>query len=112
MRLVSLDLVHCSPAELAMADVPTTEDLEFAASHTDVILTDGPGAHAGALAEYRITADVLAKAPAGVRLAPCPPFIRGREVTADAIAGPAFVGYEFKRALAPVQQAILAHCIV
>ncbi|WP_460798991.1 hypothetical protein [Microbacterium sp. GXF0217] len=46
-----------------------------------------------------------------MRLAPCPPFLRGREVTADAIAGRAFVGYEFKRALVPVQQAILAHCM-
>ena len=110
-QLLSLDLTQCSPAELAMADVPSTDDLEAAVSRADVILTDGPGAHAEALASYRITTDLLATAPAGVRLAPCPPFIRGREVTADAIAGPAFVGYEFKRELLPVQQAILAHCL-
>ena len=110
-QVMSLDFTQCSPVDLAMADVSWTDDLDGAVSRADVILTDGPGAHAEALVPYRITADLLAKAPAGVRLAPCPPFIRGREVSFDAITGPAFVGYEFKRELLPVQQAILAHCI-
>ena len=110
-QLLSLDLTQCSPARSSMADVPNTEDLRDAVSRADVILTDAPGQDAEALSDYRITAEVLAKAPAGVRLAPCPPFLRGREVTAEAIAAPAFVGYEFKRALVPVQQAILAHCM-
>ncbi|HWV49202.1 MAG TPA: ornithine carbamoyltransferase [Microbacterium sp.] len=111
-QLLSLEITQCCPAELAMSDVPTTEDLEGAVSRADVILTDGPGKDAEALAPYRITGEVLAKAPAGVRLAPCPPFVRGREVTAEAIASDAFVGYGFKRELLPVQQAILAHCMV
>jgi hypothetical protein len=37
--------------------------------------------------------------------------VRGREVSADAVAHPAFVGHGFKRSLLPVQQAVLAHCI-
>lgn len=110
-QLLSLDFTQCSPADLAISGVPSTEDLEAAISRADVILTDGPGAHAEALAPYRITQDLLAKAPSGVRLAPCPPFVRGREATAEAIAGPAFVGYGFKRELIPVQQAILSHCL-
>ena len=110
-QVLSLDFMQCCPAGLGMTDVPATDDLEAAVSRADVILTDGPGAHAEALSGYRITTDLLAKVPAGVRFAPCPPFLRGREVSADAMESGAFVGYGFKSALIPVQQAILAHCI-
>ncbi|MFF5794725.1 hypothetical protein ACFY5D_21990 [Paeniglutamicibacter sp. NPDC012692] len=83
-------------------------DLRDAASRADVIITDGPGQHTEALAPYRVTTEVLGWAPKGVRLAPCPPFVRGREVSAGAIAGPSFVGHGFKAALLPVQQAALS----
>lgn len=79
-----------------------------AAADADVILTDGPGKHAVALAPFQVTAEVLAYAPARMKLVPCPPFIRGREVSRDAIDHPAFVGYAFKRSLLPVQQAVMA----
>lgn len=107
-RAFGLDLVQCCPAELAIPGAVITEDLNEAASTADVIITDGPGPHAEALAPYRVTAAVLKRAPRGVRLNPCPPFIRGREVLADAIDHEAFVGYSFKAALRPVQQAVMA----
>lgn len=110
-QVLSLDFMQCCPAGLGMTEVRSTDDLGAAVSRADVILTDEPGAHAEALSGYRITADVLAEAPAGVRLTLCPPFLRGREVSVDALASDAFVGYGFKRALIPVQQAVLAHCI-
>ena len=110
-QVLSLDFMQCCPAGLGMTEVRSTDDLGAAVSRADVILTDGPRAHAEALSGYRITADVLEKAPAGVRLAPCPPFLRGREVSVDALVSDAFVGYGFKSALIPVQQAVLAHCI-
>ena len=87
------------------------DDLAGAMAGADVVLTDGPGRHAIALKPYRVTAEVLAQAAPDVQLVPCPPFIRGREVSADAISSSAFTGYEFKRALLPVQQAIMAHSI-
>ncbi len=99
------------PRGLGAPDVVWTEDLAGAMADADVVVTDGPGRHAAALEPYRVTADVLALAPDGVRFAPCPPFVRGREVSADAIASPAFVGHGAKRALLPVQQAVLAHCL-
>lgn len=108
--LLGLDLVQCCPADLAVPGVAWTDDLEAAVAGADVVLTDGPGPHADALAPYRITAAVLAGAPAGVRLVPCPPFVRGREVSADAIASDAFVGCGFAAALLPVQQAVMAFC--
>ncbi|KQO81062.1 ornithine carbamoyltransferase [Frigoribacterium sp. Leaf263] len=110
-RLLHLDLVQCCPTGLASPGARTTDDLETAIRSADVVLTDGPGAHAEQLAPYRITAALLDTAPEGVRLNPCPPFVRGREVGADAIDHPAFVGHGFKASLLPVQQAIMAHCL-
>lgn len=103
-----LDLIQCCPAELAAPGVRWTGDLEQAVASADVILTDSPGAHTAELEPFMITAALLRSAPVGVQLVPCPPFERGREVSADAVASSAFVGYGFKKALLPVQQAILA----
>jgi ornithine carbamoyltransferase len=110
-RVLQLDLVQCCPADLATPGAVWTDDLEAAVRSADVVLTDGPGRHADALAPFRITAQLLDRAPAGVRFAPCPPFIRGREVSADAIDHPAFVGHAFKAPLLPAQQAVMAFCL-
>ena len=53
----------------------------------------------------------MQKANKGALLNPCPPFYRGEEVSADAISSPFFVGYEFKKSLLTVQQAILIYCM-
>ena len=42
---------------------------------------------------------------------PCPPFYRGEEVSADAIKSDYFVGYDFKKSLLNVQQAIIDFCM-
>lgn len=110
-RVLQLDLVQCCPADLATPGAVWTDDLEAAVRSADVVLTDGPGRHADALAPFRVTAELLDRAPVGVRFAPCPPFIRGREVSADAIDHPAFVGHAFKAPLLPVQQAVMALCL-
>ena len=110
-RVLQLDLTQCCPAGLAAPGATWTEDLRAAVRSADVILTDGPGAHAELLEPYRVTADVLDLAPPGVLLAPCPPFLRGREVSADAVEHRAFVGHAFKAPLLPVQQAVMAFCL-
>lgn len=110
-RVLALDLVQCCPAELVTPGARWVEDLETAVRSADVILTDGPGAHADLLAPYQITASLLDSAPPGVQFNPCPPFQRGRESSADAIDHRAFVGHRFKATLLPVQQAIMAFCL-
>jgi ornithine carbamoyltransferase len=110
-RALGLDLVQCSPAELRTPGARWVEDLATAIRSADVIITDDPGSHAEILAPYRITASMLDAAPRGVLLNPCPPFIRGREVSDDAMTHPAFVGHAFKRALLPVHQAVMAFCL-
>ncbi|RII41092.1 ornithine carbamoyltransferase [Galactobacter valiniphilus] len=104
-------LTQCAPAGLEMAGVRQNPVLDEAVLEADIIITDGPGRHAEALEPYRIEARHLEAAPAGVVLAPCPPFVRDREVSAEAIAHPAFAGYGFKRSLLPVQQAVMAWCL-
>ena len=44
-------------------------------------------------------------------LNPCPPFFRGEEVSADAIDSGYFVGYEFKKHLLEVQQAVICYLL-
>jgi len=110
-RVLQLDLIQCCPAELATPGALWTDDLDAAIRSADVVLTDGLGPHAELLEPYRVTAALLDLAPAGVRFAPCPPFVRGREVSADAVSHAAFVGHSFKAPLLPVQQAIMAFCL-
>ena len=110
-RVLQLDLIQCCPTELATPGAVWTDDLETAVRSADVILSDGPGAHVEALELYQITAALLDLAPPGVRFNPCPPFLRGREVSVDAVEHAAFVGHDFKAGLLPVQQAVMAFCL-
>ena len=110
-RSLGLDLTQCCPPDARIPGIRWEGDLRLAIATADVVLTDGPGAHAELLAPYQVTAELLDLAPRGVRLAPCPPFARGREVSADAVEHDAFVGYAFKRYLKPVQQAVMARAL-
>ncbi|WP_135554649.1 ornithine carbamoyltransferase [Paenibacillus cymbidii] len=89
-------------------------ELEEALPNSDVVLTD-------ALPElfrtneyidkYQITMEKMNLANKQAILNPCPPFFRGEEVSADAIASDFFVGYSFKMNLLFVQQAILLYSL-
>jgi ornithine carbamoyltransferase len=107
-----LDMRQCCPVDLRVPGMPWEENLHRAMLTADVVITDGPGPHAEALVPYRVTAELLDTAPLGVRLIPCPPFSRGREVSADAVAHSSFAGYGFKRSLMPVQQAVMARALM
>lgn len=107
-----LDLTQSCPAELRISGMPWDSNLRQAIRSADVVITDGPGPHGAALTPYRVTAELLDTAPNGVRFIPCPPFVRGREVSSDAVTHSAFVGYDFKRHLMPVQQAVMAQALI
>lgn len=107
-----LDIRQSCPSELRVVGMPWEEDLRHAIPTADVVLTDGPGRHAELLDPYLVTGELLDLAPHGVRFAPCPPLVRGCEVSADAITHRSFVGYEFKRSLKPVQQAVMARSLL
>ena len=58
-----------------------------------------------------MTLEAMKLANTGAILNPCPPFYRGEEVSAEVINSDFFVGYEFKKCLLEVQQAIMIFCI-
>ena len=89
----------------------TSNSIDEVIANTDIVLTDPISKNNKELfIPYQVTADLMSKARSGALLNPCPPFFRGEEVSADVIDSPYFVGYEFKKALLYVQQAIILFC--
>ncbi len=116
-NILSFKLNHvCTEGNRIEVDGPYyrfSTDLESVIPETDVFLTDGlpsENKHENYYKNYQITHERLKRARPNVLLNPCPPFTRGEEVSIDAIDSEYFVGYEFKKALLWVQQAILLHC--
>ncbi len=56
-----------------------------------------------------MTKAIMERANEGAVLNPCPPFYRGEEVSEDTIESKYFVGYEFKKCLLEVQQAVMIY---
>lgn len=56
--------------------------------------------------------EVMDMANPNAILNPCPPFYPGEEVSADVIQSEYFVGYEFKKNLLVVQQAVMIWCMM
>ncbi|MBR0385139.1 MAG: peptide transporter [Erysipelotrichaceae bacterium] len=109
-----LSVTQCCPRERVyrIDGMDFEEDLQKAIIGKDVICTDSfPIKCAPDIRDHQVTAELLEMANEGAILNPCPPFYRGEEVSEDAIASPYFVGYEFKKSLLTVQQAILIYCL-
>lgn len=51
------------------------------------------------------------RANKGAVVNPCPPFFRGEELSEDVIESKYYVGYEFKKHLLEIQQAIIIYCL-
>ena len=78
----------------------------------DIVCTDS--LPSGVLMDFRecqVTTVAMEMANDGAILNPCPPFYRGEEVSEEVIASKYFVGYEFKKYLLEVQQAIMIYCL-
>ena len=58
---------------------------------------------------YQVTKDRMELVNPGARLNPCPPFYRGKEVSRNVTNSKYSEGYEFKKHLMTVQQAILLY---
>ena len=105
-------LTQCCPQAYRMPGVAYEEDPEKAFAGKDVVCTDSlPEKIRADFAGWQITADRMGRANPGACLNPCPPFYRGEEVSEDAMSSAAFVGYEFKKSLLAVQQAIMIYCM-
>lgn len=111
-EVLGFELAQCCGRGYEIEGLPVYYDINEAVSGRDIVCTDS--LPETALAEFqncRVTKAVLDKANPGAVLNPCPPFFRGEEVSEDAIRSEYFVGYEFKKSLLSVQQAVMVDCL-
>ena len=105
-------LVQCCPDEFRIPQTEWIEELRDAVMGKDIVCTDSfPQEMFSSAKSYQVTKEIMNLANEGAVLNPCPPFYRGEEVSDDVIDSEYFVGYEFKKNLLRVQQAIIVFCM-
>lgn len=110
---MGFDLVQCCGKGYEIEGVPAYDNITDAIIGRDIICTDSlPETARNAFRNCQVTKAAMELANEGAILNPCPPFYRGEEVSDDAIESEYFVGYEFKKCLLSVQQAILIYCLI
>ena len=111
--ILGFELSQCCPRGYEMEGVHVFRDIKEAVKGKDVICTDSLQADIlGDFEHYQITKEIMGMANKNAILNPCPPFYRGEEVSEDVIASDYFAGYQFKRYLLEVQQAIVIYCLM
>lgn len=110
--VMGFELEQCCPKGYEIGSIVSHNNIFDAVTGKDIVCTDSlPSAVLEDFKEIKITLDVMKKANEGAILNPCPPFYRGEEVSGDVIDSDYFVGYEFKKYLIDVQQAIIIYCL-
>ncbi|MBQ9886239.1 MAG: peptide transporter [Lachnospiraceae bacterium] len=108
--VMGLGFMQCCPKGYEIENVSVNHSLKEAVKGKDIICTDSmPKDLLGEFKDYQITKEIMQSANEGALLNPCPPFYRGEEVSADVIDSPYFVGYEFKKYLLEIQQAVIIY---
>lgn len=109
---MGFDLAQCCGKGYEMDGVPAFYHIEEAVKGRDIICTDSlPANVLNDFKNCQVTEAVMELANEGAILNPCPPFYRGEEVSEDAIESKYFIGYQFKKALLEVQQAVMIYCL-
>lgn len=111
--VLEFELSQCCPEGYEMEGVQVFRDIKEAVKGKDIICTDSlPADILGDFEYYQITKKIMDMANENAILNPCPPFYRGEEVSEDVIDSDYFVGYQFKRYLLEIQQAIVIYCLM
>lgn len=111
-EVAGFDLEQCCGKGYEIDGLVSHYDIDKAIIDKDIICTDSlPAAILPHFRKCIITTQVMKKANEGAILNPCPPFYRGEEVSDEVIQSDYFVGYEFKKCLLEVQQAIMIYCL-
>lgn len=111
--VMGFELEHCCAKGYEIDSLKTYCNIKEAVKGKDIICTDS--LPSGILDEFRscrVTKEIMDMANKGAVLNPCPPFYRGEEVSDDVIDSEYFVGYEFKKHLLEVQQAVIIYCLL
>lgn len=112
-KVMGFDLSQCCGAGYEMEGVKVYHDIKEAVKGKDIICTDSLPAEAlSDFKECQVTVEIMDMANPNAILNPCPPFYRGEEVSEEVIESEYFVGYEFKKNLLTVQQAIMIYCLL
>lgn len=112
-EVMELDFIQSCPKGYEMENVRVIHDLRQAVAGRDIICTDSlPEYLIPEFENYRITKEIMQLANKGAVLNPCPPFYRNEEVSADVIDSTYFVGYEFKKDLLEIQQAVIIYSLI
>ena len=111
-EFVGFNFTQTCPRGYEIDGASVCYEIDKALVGKDIICTDSiPSAARDDFKGYQITLERLSYANTDACLNPCPPFFRGEEVSADAIDSKYFVGYEFKKSLVEVQQAIICYLL-
>ena len=110
---MGFDLEQCCGEGYEMEGIVSHHDIEKAILGKDIICTDSlPATTLDHFKKCKVTTHVMKKANKGAVLNPCPPFYRGEEISDDIIESEFFVGYEFKKYLLYIHQAIMIYCLI
>jgi ornithine carbamoyltransferase len=111
--VIGFDLEQCCKEGDEIEGIVSYHDIEKGIIGKDIVCTDSlQSATIDDLKKCKVTKQVMDKANKGALLNPCPPFYRGEEVSDDVIESNYFVGYEFKKSLLKIQQAIMIYCLM
>lgn len=109
-ELLGFSLEQSCPKGYEMDNIKVEHDILKAIINKDIVLTDPLGEEQlEDFKDYQISKELMNKANENAIFNPCPPFFRGEEVSEDVINSKYFVGYEFKKSLLEVQQAIIVY---
>lgn len=112
-QIMGFELSQCCGMGYEMENVKVYHDIKTAITGKDIICTDSiPGKEVNDFKDCQVTKEVMDMANKNAVLNPCPPFYRGEEVSDDAIQSEYFAGYEFKKNLLIIQQAIIIWCMM
>lgn len=111
--VMGFELSQCCGEGYEIGGVEAFYNIHEAILGKDIVCTDSlPESILRDFENCKVTKAIMEKANEGAVLNPCPPFYRGEEVSDDVIESKYFVGYEFKKCLLEVQQAIMIYCVM
>ena len=110
-ELLQIEYIQvCPPQEKGVPADKMVNSLVEGIKGADVILTDH-WPEGSFEPDYRVTLEKLKFAAPHAMVIPCPPFDTTQEIHPEVIASPYFAGYEQKRDLYAVHQAILVYLL-
>lgn len=111
-QVCGFELEQCCGEGYEIEDLKVHHSIYEAVKGKDIVCTDS--LPEDVLKDFRncqVTVEAMEMANKGAVLNPCPPFYREEEVSSDVINSEYFVGYDFKKCLLEVQQAIMIYCM-